>query len=484
MRAALLAALLFSSLSWAQTVTFDPATRDLELDPGQTMDVTIDVCLPGVVTKADIYLLADTTTSMTPILDQLKLDAVQIVSTLLATPGADIQVGLGQYRDFPWDTAPFPYDHQVSPTTDQTSLVNAINTWSAGGGGDGSEGQFYALHQLSTDPIVNWRPDAKRIVVWFGDSPGHDPICAFFVGGGVPTFDIDEALVTSVLQAGGPGGTAVIAIGVPTGYPNALNDDPLLFADDYTNFCTPGGTPGQADRIALATGGISTSVADPVQITQAILNTVNAVLNDADVDLVISGDIQSFVTDVQPGTHQDVTLPADPKDEICVQYVVTLTGPPCEKGLPLFTGEMEVQLDTVPVATHEVTITQPACYDTVGTLFVGRRRTEMPLPGGGPEDLLLVEPDLTFIVDLTDIPPLRIPDIPSLFGFRFYMQCTYLDELSYPADPVLTSNLIAARLGYDIAHSVGPGSGLALSLRVPPVLGGSVQPVCLILGPP
>jgi hypothetical protein len=484
MRAALSAALLLSTLAFGQTVTFDPATRDLELDPGQTMDVTIDVCLPGVVTKADIYLLADTTTSMTPILDQLKLDAVQIVSTILASPGADIRVGLGEYRDFPWDLAPYPFNHQVSPTTDQTSLVNAINTWSAGGGGDGSEGQFYALHQLATDPGINWRPDAKRIIVWFGDSPGHDPICAFFVGGGVPTFDIDEALVTSVLQAGGPDGTAVIAIGVPTGYPNALNDDPLLFADDYTNFCTPAGLPGQADRIALATGGISTSVADPVQITQAILNTVNSVLNDADVDLAITGDIGPFVTDVQPGTHQDVTLPADPKDEICIQYVVTLTGPPCDTGLPLFTGEMEVQLDTVPIATHQVTITQPACYETVGTLFVGRRRTEMAIPGGGPGDLLLVEPDLTFFVDLTDIPPLRVPDDPALLGFRFFMQCTLLDELSYPGDPLLTSNLIAARLGMDGIQSFGTGSGLALTLRSPPALGGSVEPVVLILGPP
>ena len=27
-------------------------------------------------------------------------------------------------------------------------------------------------------PAIGWRADSKRIVVWFGDAPGHDPICA------------------------------------------------------------------------------------------------------------------------------------------------------------------------------------------------------------------------------------------------------------------------------------------------------------------
>jgi hypothetical protein len=474
--------LLLPCLALGQTVTFDPSSRELELDPGETTDVIIDVCLPGLVTKADIYLLADTTASMTPILNQVKSNAAQIVSTLLATPGADIQVGLGQYRDFPFNILPF--EHQVDPTTDQTSLVNAINTWAANGGGDGSEGQFYALHQIATDPDIGFRPDAKRIIVWFGDSPGHDPICDIFVGGGVPTFEIDEALVTSVLQAGGPTGTTVIAIGVPTGYPSALNDDPLLFAGDYSVFCTPAGLPGQADRLAVATGGISTAVNDPAQITQTILNTVATVLNTVDVNLDITGDILPFVTDVVPTEYLGVTLPPDPKSEVCVQFVVTLTGPPCKNELPLYNGEMEVSVDAVPIATHSVLITQPACYSAVGTLFIGRRRIEAPIAGGGPEDLLLVSPDLTFIAPIRSLPKLHIPDSPVLLGFEFYLQYILLDELSFPDDPLLTSNLVAAMLGVNnIGEMIGIGSGLELYLREPPLLGGVLVPACNVVGP-
>ena len=47
----------------------------------------------------------------------------------------------------------------------------------------GTEGQLFALDRLANDVDPNGgdigrRPGAKRIIVWFGDQPGHDPVCA------------------------------------------------------------------------------------------------------------------------------------------------------------------------------------------------------------------------------------------------------------------------------------------------------------------
>jgi len=201
-RARLAAALFLSAAASAQSVTWAPDVPVITLPVDETKVITATICLPGQVSKADIYILADTTTSMTPVLDSVKANAVVLVDALVNSPGVDLRVGVGNYRDFPFDAKPF--DNQVSPTKDAGALVAAINSWQAGGGGDGSEAQLYALYQIATDPAIGFRPDAKRIIVWFGDSPGHDPICDVFVGGGVPK-DFIQITATSVATQRGNG---------------------------------------------------------------------------------------------------------------------------------------------------------------------------------------------------------------------------------------------------------------------------------------
>ena len=471
----------------AQVVTVVPESCDFVLDPGESVQVTGTICLPGQATKADIYLLADTTTSMTPIINQLKANAVQVVGSLLATPNVDIRVGCGQYRDFPYDLKPF--DHQVSPTTDQASVVDAISTWFAGGGGDGSEGQFYALYKLATDPSITFRPDAKRIIVWFGDSPAHDPVCDLFVGGGVPTFEIDEDLVKSSLQAAGPGGTTVIAIGTSTGYPQALNDDPLLFDFDYTPFCPQDGLPGQADRIAAATSGISTSITDPTQITGAILDAVANVLVAVDASVVISPELLPFVSAVDPDEYIGVPLPSDPNKTLCLPFSVTVTGPPCDGKQYLHDGTIEFLVNGTPVASHPVHIVQPACNTTLGLLLAGIRRIDpLPVNGGGPEDLLQIYPGVQFFVPIGGkLPRFAIPNDPGLIGFDVYLQCALEDPVNYPEDPVKMSNplivyLSGPHVGLPAGEVYGTGSGLVLALVHVASVGGTLDLTC-VFGP-
>ncbi len=469
----LAAAAVLTGSAIAQTVTFTPDIANLHLNPGEQAAITAQVCLPGQVAKADIYLLADTTTSMAPVINQIKANAQQIVATLLNTPNVDISVGCGQYRDFPFDVKPF--EHQVSPAKNVNTVVAGINTWVAGGGGDGSEGQFYALYRLATDPSINFRPGAKRIIVWFGDSPAHDPVCAIFNGNGVPTFEITEALVTSALQNAGPNnGTTIIAIGSPTGYPMALNDDPTIFAEDYAFFCNVAGTSGQASRLAAATNGLYTQITDPDQIAASILDAVDSVLTAVDVSCSAVGAITPFVKSITPPSYEDVFLPSDPNKEVCVNFDVLLEGPPCGKNVLLHEGAIEVALNGSTLDSLPVSITQTACYSPIGLVLIGVRRIDgEPIAGGNLDDLMLVGPGISLEASLTRIPAFRIPDDQVFDGFAVYAQTALHDPVNYPGDSIKTSPGLKVVLGTNnLGAPYGVGSGLSISLVEPALIGG------------
>ena len=137
------------------------------------------------------------------------------------------------------------------------------------GGGDAPEAQLFALHMLGEAPGggIGWRPDSKRIIVWFGDVPGHDPICTAMSG--LP--DITEATATARL-AGEE--ITVLAISTDTGVVDGLDGDPTAGATDYT--CTVGGLAGQATRIAGATGGTAVAGIDAGKIVDTIIDLIES----------------------------------------------------------------------------------------------------------------------------------------------------------------------------------------------------------------
>lgn len=226
-------------------ITIDPTRNDWRLNQCERHTEKITVTIPrGNPAKADVYLLADTTGSMEPVIDAVKAGA----SAILANPslaGFDVAWGVGNYRDFPREINAYAFQHQQAPSTNTTDAATAISTWSAGEGGDGSEGQLYALHELATNASIGWRPDTRRIVVWFGDAPGHDPICTDVTG---LASAITEASVTAELTGAE---TVVVAVSTTTGFADALDGDPDADAGDYTS-CPPAGTEGQATRITAA----------------------------------------------------------------------------------------------------------------------------------------------------------------------------------------------------------------------------------------
>jgi hypothetical protein len=362
--------LLCASIAQAQ-ITIDPASLDITLEPGEEFCETKTVTIPGgdPVTKVDIYFLADTTGSMFSVIDQLQDDATDVL-TALAGKIADVQFGAGEYKDFPFD--PFCFMNHVSMTTDLLAVEAGIDMWAAFGGADGPEGQFFALDQISDpgDPFgIGFRSDAQKIIVWFGDAPAHEPVCAAISGLG---YDIDETSVKAKLVAEG---FTVIAIGTTTGYAFALNDDPTLGGGDYTPPCAfEGGVPGQATRIAADTGGVDLQDVAPADISQAICDAVFEVVSDVTVELVPAGDTAPYTTVLTP-PYVDVPLP--PEGEVLeLVFEVCFVGPPCDPGLDehVFTGTVDAIVDEALAAQQDVTIRVPSC--DVGPCFTLDFQTE------------------------------------------------------------------------------------------------------------
>ncbi|MCA6365154.1 MAG: hypothetical protein IM638_19135 [Bacteroidetes bacterium] len=332
-------------------ITITPSVNDLRLCPGETLAEKLSVFIPkeAGVRRADVYFLADTTGSMGAYLNAVKTGAANIFSALTGL-GIDIAFGAGNYKD---NTDPYFFQHQQALTTDTSLVTAAINSWTASGGADTPEGQFFALNALAQPPgtSIGWRANSKRIIVWFGDAPGHDPICASMTG--LP-YNITEALVTNKLV---DQNIAVLAISVNG---NGLNADPDPISSSYPGSCPPNGNPNQAVNIAAATGGQSVSGINASQIVTTIVNLVTAAVNTINnVSLVPTGDIIPFVTSIDPaGGYGPLTRDRDHT----LPFAVLFTGVvKCADKDQEFFGTLDVVVDGVVVAQKRVRIVVPAC---------------------------------------------------------------------------------------------------------------------------
>ena len=342
--------------------TISPDTNVLTLNPGDTFDETITVTIPAHAgaAKADVYFLADTTGSMSGILGAVQTGANSVLSSLNGL-GIDMVFGVGNYKDFE-SGDPYAFQHQVSPTNSTAAVTAAINTWSAVGGGDIPEADLFALDSLAVPPggTIGWRAGTKRIIVWFGDAPGHDPICAAVSG---LAAGITEASITGKLVA-----EAITVLAISTATPG-LDDDPKAGESGYDTKCgPPGGTPGQGSRIAAATGGAFVTGINPGNIVTTIINLVKSAVGGINnVNLVPSATIAPFVTSITPAGgygplagDKDQTLPFD----------VKFTGLPCKPDPQVITGTIDAVADGRVIASKTVQITIPPCAFVYSIKFV------------------------------------------------------------------------------------------------------------------
>jgi hypothetical protein len=356
----------------AVKVTVNPAVNNLRLGECDTVKEKITVTIPAsaAVAPADIYFLADNTGSMTSVIAQVQAGANAIIGSLSSLTG--LKFGVGEYQDF--DNAGSTSDafqNRQSITASPAAAITAIGTWNTSVGFDGGdlpEAQLYALDQVAGSPAIGWTPGVKHIVVWLGDAPGHDPICAAASGLSSP---ITEASVTSNLVANQ---ITVLAVSVFDGLadPNGLNDDPTNLGGPinpaYTACGAPGGTPGQANRITSATGGVVVTGVDPSAVVATIIAELKALLTIGDVHLQPVGAIAPFVTSITPPSYGPL-----PGDQVNVlDFEVTFSGDveDCSARDKVFTGAIDVVVDGSVVAAKPTRITVPACKYTYAVKFV------------------------------------------------------------------------------------------------------------------
>ncbi|MFM9436549.1 hypothetical protein ACFDR9_003633 [Janthinobacterium sp. CG_23.3] len=342
-------------------VVIQPSSNVLTLNPGQVVDETITVTIPksGGAVKADVYFLADTTASMGGILAAVQAGSANVLAALNGL-GLDLVYGVGNYKDFA-SGDPYGFQHQLAPTNAAAPVTAAINAWSASGGGDGPECALFALDSLAEAPGggIGWRAGSKRIVVWFGDVPSHDPICSGVSGAATVT----EASATAKLVAEG---IAVLAIS--TANPG-LDGDPAAGATDYVAQCgPPGGTPGQATRITNATGGALAVGINAGSIVNTIIKLVTAAVGTIqNVNLVPSAGVAPFVTSITPAGGYG---PLTGDGEHVLTFRVRFTGIACSAEEQLVNGSLDVVADTKVIASKTVQITVPACAIVYSVKFI------------------------------------------------------------------------------------------------------------------
>lgn len=334
-------------------ITVQPAVNVLTLNPGDMVDETVTVTVPRNAgpAKADIYFLADTTGSMEPILSAVQAGSSTVLAALSGL-GLDLAFGVGNYKDFVGEGGA-AFTHQLAPTAVAADVMAAFAAWVASGGGDIAEAQLFALAQLAQPPggSIGWRAGARRIVVWIGDAPGHDPVCTALSGQGAA---VTEASATAALVA-----QQIAVLAVSTATPG-LDDDPVPHSSDYAGPCgSIGGAPGQGTRMATATGGKFATGIDPTTIVTTIIALVKgAVAGIGNVKLVPSASVAPFVASVTPAAGHG---PLAGDKEHMLKFEVRLRGIDCKAGDQHVTGTLDVVADGVVVAAKQMAITVPAC---------------------------------------------------------------------------------------------------------------------------
>ncbi|HEY3197689.1 MAG TPA: PEP-CTERM sorting domain-containing protein [Nitrospirales bacterium] len=246
--------------------TISPDTFTATGPTGFSTSVHKDVTVTTAVTTSlvDVFFLSDTTGSMGS-----SISAVQAAATSIMTATAalgDVRFGVGEYKDPAADAFGYRLDSNISAgataALNQAATLVGINALSASGGGDTPEGNLLGLQQAAN--TTAWRPGSARIMVWFGDAPGHDP------SGGATETTARNALLAN--------GVKVEAISLTSG--------PGL------DFACAGGdcTAGQGTRIATATTGGLVSGINTAGVVAAINAAItSAVSNYSSVCLFPSG---------------------------------------------------------------------------------------------------------------------------------------------------------------------------------------------------
>ena len=188
----------------AMADTISPETFNATIGVGESVTVNKTVTVTKAVTTSqlDIFFLADTTGSMGSALSSVKSEATSLLTSTALL--GDVRWAVGEYRD-QFDS--YAYKLNTGFTSNQAAVQGGINSWFANEGGDLPEANLYGLEKAANDG--GWRASAGKVLVWFGDAPGHDPrlgsteasATAALVGKGIKVQAINNGNLDSTGQA-------------------------------------------------------------------------------------------------------------------------------------------------------------------------------------------------------------------------------------------------------------------------------------------
>jgi von Willebrand factor type A domain len=291
---------------------------DQAANPGTVIQVTKTVSTPPIPPKPDIVLLVDKTGSMGVELANVKANFSSIVSSVKAVQ-PDAQFAVAAYCDF-GDADP-AFQLFSNLTADATALDTAINNVNLCDGGDTPEAQLNALWEIGNGgDAVSFRPDSSRIVVWYGDNPGHDPSGGHSEGDATTSLTDVEAKV----------------LAISTGAANNLD------------------ATGQATRITNATGGDFMSGVAAGDVSDAILEGLQnldvTVAGSATCDTGLSVSLSPTSQTVQSGTDaifdETITVAADAQQGATLECSVPFTLNGAAAG-PEFTQSVKIKVNDV-----------------------------------------------------------------------------------------------------------------------------------------
>lgn len=301
----ILTILLLPGAVFADSIS--PATVTETVAAGESITINKTVTIDALTTESlvDVLFLFDTTGSMGGLLEGAKTNAETILTN--AAGLGDVQFAVARYEDFPispwgyagdeyWGDRPdTPFELIQDMTISTGDIQTAIDGLAAYAGNDGPESNLFALSQSATE--VAWRDGSTRILVWMGDSPGHD--AELEAAWGYPGVSLDEAIGDLVAAS-----IIVEAVDVSPYSYWGLDEGYATYDYDYsTGTYTTVDLNGQATAITGATGGDLFSGASPDDIVAIIDEALQeAVIYYNTVDLEVVGADGTAVAFL-PGTY-------------------------------------------------------------------------------------------------------------------------------------------------------------------------------------
>ena len=347
-------------MAWADSVA--PATYSDTLEIGESVTikktVTVDAGGPDSA-RVDVFFLADSTGSMGGQIAAAKANANTVLSSLSGL--GDVHFGVGEYKD---TSDAFTYRTNTALTGNASAVTAGINAWSARGGGDFPEGNLIGLERVAKE--TSWRTGSTRVVVMFGDAPGH-------VGRTDTKDDASGDRITS-------NETATIAALNAEGITVQIGNTGGTNPTSGMNRAAGGAAAGQANRIAAATGGeVFTLSSSGAGIADLIKDAVDATFAEY-------GSISLSPLGAEPGVGVTVSDPIlgdfDREETRTFDFDVTFTG--LEEGTHDFVIHALIDGGIVATETDRIVVGEGGEPGPGPDPGPGPGPAPIPLPAGLP----------------------------------------------------------------------------------------------------